>query len=260
MSILDEIVLKKREEVLRIKKNIHVASLEHAINKLPYPRDFGAAMLKECGTRNNIIAEIKKASPSKGLIRASFNPQDLALMYEENGAVAISVLTDTTFFHGKLDDLAAVKKAVTIPVLRKDFILDPCQIYEARATGADAVLLIVAILKDMELDRLMRICAELGLAALVEVHDHEELARALSSGARIIGINNRNLNTFKTDMSTTLKLLSAIPEDATVVSESGIKSPEDIDRLRGSGVDAFLIGETLMSSPNPGTTLRKLVG
>lgn len=260
MSILDDIVRKKREEIRRAVINRNRSSLENTIATLPEPCNFSAALLREYGTRNRIVAEIKKASPSQGVIRNDFDPQDIAASYEKNGAVAISVLTDETFFQGSLDHLAAVKRSVTIPVLRKDFILDPYQIYEARACGADAVLLIVAILDDHGLGLLLRLCADLGLSALVEVHDHEELTRAIGAGSRIIGINNRNLKSFSTDIRTTLSLMPSIPADVAVISESGIRSAEEIATLRAAGVDAFLIGETLMQSTSPGNTLRGLVG
>jgi indole-3-glycerol phosphate synthase len=259
MSILDDIVRRKRDEIRCSDKSSNIRVLRDTIKALPQPRDFAAALSMEYGARNRIIAEIKKASPSKGVIRRDFDPSEIALSYEKNGAVAISVLTDETFFQGSLDHLDAVKRSVTIPVLRKDFILEPFQIYEAFACGADAVLLIVAILDDHQLGMLLQLCAELGLAALVEVHNREELSRALDAGSHIIGINNRDLNTFITDIKTTLTLLPAIPENVVTVSESGIQSAGEIQRLRTAGVDAFLIGEALMQSPSPGEALRSLV-
>jgi len=260
MSILDDIVCRKREDLLHSKRHVDVGYLESLISHSNSPRDLAAAIASAPGGHNKIIAEIKKASPSKGIIRDNFDPPAIAMLYQENGAVAISVLTDTPFFQGRLEHLAAAAKVVTIPVLRKDFIIDSYQLYEARAHGADAVLLIAAILSDQELDFFLGICDALSLSALVEVHNHEELKRALSFEARIVGINNRDLNTFKTDIATTLQLIADIPNDVTVISESGLSSPEEIGILRAAGVDAFLIGEALMKSSNPGNTLRALVG
>lgn len=208
--------------------------------------------------RVNVIAECKRRSPSKGVLAASYDPVAIARRYEEGGAVAISVLTEPTFFDGALDHLTAVRAAVTLPLLRKDFIVDDYQLHEARASGADAVLLIVAALEQRELVRLQEKARELGLAALVEVHDEEELARALDSGARIVGVNNRNLRTLTVDVEASYRLAALIPSTVVAVSESGLGSREELDRLASAGYRAFLIGERFMTAPDPVGALRSL--
>jgi len=207
-----------------------------------------------------LIAEVKKASPSRGLIRADFDPAEIAAAYEEVGASAISVLTDEKYFQGRLEYLEAVHRAVSLPVLQKDFIIDPYQVYEARAALADAILLIVAALCREELTEFMALAEELGMASLVEVHTSEELDVALEIGARIIGINNRDLRTFETKLDTTLGLAPRVPADRILVSESGIFTRADVERLMGAGVDAILVGESLMREPDPGTKVRELLG
>ena len=207
-----------------------------------------------------MIAEVKKASPSRGLIRADFDPAEIAAAYEEAGASAISVLTDEKNFQGRLEYLEAVHRAVSLPVLQKDFIIDPYQVYEARAALADAILLIVAALCREELTEFMALAEELGMASLVEVHTSEELDVALEVGAKVIGINNRNLQTFETKLETTLELAPKIPSDRILVSESGIFTRADVERLMAAGVDAVLVGEALMREPDPGTKVRELLG
>jgi indole-3-glycerol phosphate synthase len=209
--------------------------------------------------RVNVIAECKRRSPSKGVLAASYDPVAIARRYEDGGAVAISVLTEPAFFDGALEHLTAVRAAVTLPLLRKDFIVDEYQIYEARAAGADAVLLIVAALEQPELVRLQECAHALGLAALVEVHDETELARALDSGARIIGVNNRNLRTLTVDVDASFRLAASIPRTVVAISESGLGSLDELERLASAGYRAFLIGERFMTAPDPAGALQALI-
>jgi indole-3-glycerol phosphate synthase len=235
-----------------------LAELERQLAAAPPLRDFRGA-LDRAGTVQ-IIAEVKKASPSAGVIRSDFDPVQIARVYEQHGAAAISVLTDTPFFQGHLSYLLAIRQAVTLPLLRKDFILDRYQLLEARLHGADAVLLIAEILLGEALPRLLRQTRDLGMEALVELYDAENLPRVLESGARLIGVNNRDLRSFVTRLEHTLELAERIPADCCLVSESGIRTAEDIRRLQQAGVRAVLIGETLMRSPDVGTTLDELRG
>lgn len=207
----------------------------------------------------NIIAECKRRSPSKGVLLAAYDPVPIARAYQEGGAAAISVLTEPTFFDGALAHLAAVRGAVDVPLLRKDFIVDEYQLLEARATGADAILLIVAALDQATLVRLQAQAWQMGLATLVEVHDDEELARAVDSGARVIGVNNRNLRTLQVDVAASDRLAAAMPRSVTAVSESGLQSRADVERLSAAGYRAFLIGERFMTDPNPAAALRGLM-
>ena len=207
----------------------------------------------------NVIAECKRRSPSKGVLATSYDPAALAAAYERGGAAAISVLTEPTFFDGALEHLAAVRRTVHVPVLRKDFIVDEYQLYEARAFGADAVLLIVAALEQHDLVTLQRRAMELGLAALVEVHDEEEIRRASDAGARIVGVNNRNLRTLAVDVDASHRLAALIPRDVVAVSESGLQTRADLDRLRGNGYRAFLIGERFMTDSDPAAAIRELI-
>jgi indole-3-glycerol phosphate synthase len=209
--------------------------------------------------RLNIIAECKRRSPSRGILRAAYDPISIARAYEGAGAVAVSVLTEPTFFDGALEHLAAVRAAVSLPLLRKDFVLDRYQLLEARANGADAILLIVAALGDAELRCLHQQARELGLAALVEVHDAGEVDRAIAAGAEIIGVNNRNLRTLAVDIAASEQAAARIPSHAIAVSESGLKSREDLLRMRTLGYRAFLIGERFMTAPDPGDALRRLI-
>jgi indole-3-glycerol phosphate synthase len=209
--------------------------------------------------RVNIIGECKRRSPSRGVLRADYDPVAIARSYEAAGAAAISVLTEPTFFDGALEHLSAVRAAVTTPLLRKDFVVSDYQLLEARATGADAVLLIVAALNDEELRRLLRTARDLGLDPLVEVHDEEELARAIDAGADTVGVNNRNLRTLTVDVEASERLIAKMPSHVVAVSESGLKSGNDVKRLRASGYRAFLIGERFMTSPDPGRLLGELL-
>lgn len=255
--ILDKIVETKKSEVAAQKERVSRAALEERIARRPPARDFAAAL---AGSRGAIIAEVKRRSPSRGVIRAGVDPAAIARTYERHGAAAISVLTDETFFGGSSADLEAVRKAVALPVLRKEFIIDPYQILEARAIGADAILLIAAILTAEELRRYRELAASLGMASLVEVHDREELEAALASGAQIIGINNRNLRSFVTDIGTSLALAPLIPKGKIALAESGIRTRPEIEALLEAGIGAFLIGETLMAAPDIGSKLEELRG
>ena len=262
MSMLDDILLDKAAEVAACCRRLPLTELQRQTHDLPRPRNFLAALQNGgSGPENTcrVIAEVKKASPSKGLIRPDFDPVAIARSYAANGATALSVLTDTKHFQGHLSFLERINQAVPLPLLRKDFTIGAYQIYEARVAHADAILLIVAALGIDLLEELLALAEDLGMAALVEVHTVEELARVLPLRPRLIGINNRDLQTFHTDIETTLRLLPLIPDDVVVVSESGIKTATDIARLWDKGVDAFLIGESLMRAPDPGAQLRELL-
>lgn len=257
--ILDEIVADKRLELEARKRALPLFELEKEALRQPAPLDFSAALR---GERIRLIAEVKRASPSKGLIRADFDPVAIAKIYADNGASAISVLTEVRYFQGSLSYLPEIKAALgdrKIPLLRKDFLTDPYQIYESRAHGADALLLIAAILSPEKLKELLQLSHKLGMSCLVEVHNKAELKIAVESGARIIGINNRDLNTFETDLTTTERLRPLIPKDRIVVSESGIKDRKDMEKLRGWGVDAVLIGESLMAAPDIAAKMKELL-
>lgn len=255
-TILDRIVAARRESVSHRKRVLPDVALKFAVQKQAAARDFAAALSRPgC----NVIAELKKASPSLGLIRENYQPVPLARSLEAAGAAALSVLTEEEFFQGSLADLKDVKKAVSIPILRKDFIVDPWQVWEARAAGADSFLLIVAVLSDELLAELLALGRELGMEPLVEVHSREELARANAASAKIIGVNNRDLRDFKVSLQTSFDLVQAIPENAVAVSESGLHNREDIERLRSAGFDAFLIGERVMKQADPGVGLKELL-
>ena len=256
--ILDKIVEIKRREVAGRKETIPLRALERMITGMPPARDFQAAL--NVGAGCAIIAEVKRRSPSWGLLRADFDPVRIAREYESHGAAAISVLTDETFFGGSDADLTSVKDAVTLPILRKEFIIDPYQVYETRAIGADALLLIAAILTEGQLREYRELAASLGLAALVEIHTRAELEKTLAAGAEIIGINNRDLKTFVTDIRTSVEFASLIPKDRIAVSESGIRNRQDVEVLTKAGVRAFLIGETLVAAPKIGPKLLELLG
>jgi indole-3-glycerol phosphate synthase len=243
MNRLDEILRVKRDEIERLRPG--AAELDRQALQRNDFRSFRSALKRPDG-KLALIAEIKKASPSAGLIAQSFNPVEIAKDYERAGADAISVLTDEQFFHGRLEHLGDVRRAVSVPLLRKDFILDEVQVAESVAAGADAILLIVAVLDQKRLVELSKVVAKYQLDALVEVHTLEELRRALEAGAEIVGINNRDLATFDVDLSVTEKLCREVPDEIVLVSESGIKSAEDVARLEGCGVDAILVGESLM--------------
>jgi indole-3-glycerol phosphate synthase len=256
--ILEKIIEVKRREVAARKALRSRAVLEEMIAGHPPARDFKAALGAEAGCA--IIAEVKRRSPSRGLLLMDFDPVRIALEYESHGAAAVSVLTDETFFGGSDADLTAVKDAVILPVLRKEFIIDPYQVCETRAIGADAILLIAANLTEGQLRDHLTLAVSLGLAALVEVRDREELEKALSAGAEIIGINNRDLKTFVTDLRTSITLAPLIPKGRIAVSESGIRTRAEIETLLKAGIRAFLIGETLIAAPEIGPQLKELLG
>jgi len=255
--ILDRIVAAKREEVARLKKETPLVRLQEDISNLPPTRDFrGAISHRPCA----IIAEVKRSSPSKGRIREQFDPVHIASIYQEHGAQAVSILTDEQFFEGKGDYLTAIKKAISLPLLRKDFIIDAYQIYETRALGGDALLLIAGILDKGQLQEYIELAEHLGLAPLVEVHTKAELGKALAAGAEIIGINNRDLQTFSTDLKRTLELCPLIPKGKIVVTESGITTRRDIELLMEAGIHCFLIGQALMQAHDIGKKLGELLG
>lgn len=265
MTILDRILERTRADVERRKVSTPPARLEAACAAAPPPRDFAAAIRRASAAPRRqgwirIIAEVKKASPSRGVIREDFDPVTLAQEYEKAGAHGISVLTDAPFFQGSLQDLAAVRDAVALPILRKDFHVEAYQVWEARAAGADAVLLIAATLADPALRELLALSRALSLTALVEVHTGDELERALAAGAQVIGINNRNLATFEVTLDTTFALLPRVPPDRVLVSESGIGTAEDVRRLAEAGADAVLVGEGLLRHADVGAALRRLAG
>ena len=240
------------------KRVLPDVALKIAAEKNEPARDFFGALARDSAF--NVIAELKKASPSKGLLRENYAPADLAAALAGAGAAALSVLTEEEFFLGSLGDLKLAKKAAAVPILRKDFIVDPWQVWEARAAGADAFLLIVAILGDETLRELLELGRSLGMEPLVEVHSREEIMRAIASSARIIGVNNRDLRDFNVRIETSLELISEIPEECVAVSESGLRTHEDLVRLRKAGFDAFLVGEHLMRYAEPGEPLRALIG
>jgi indole-3-glycerol phosphate synthase len=254
-TILDEIVARKRQEIAVARAAVPEADLERRVEHLPPVRDF-VGNLRRPGLR--IIAEVKKASPSAGVIRADFDPVAVAKIYEAHGADCLSVLTDRHYFQGDLSYLTATRGAVALPVLRKEFILDRYQLLEARAAGADAVLLIAEILPGSQLKELFDTATALGLHVLVELHDATELTRVVDSGATLIGINNRDLRTFKTELRHTLDLLPHVPTGRAVVSESGIKTRDDMRLLESAGVRAVLVGESLMRAPDIGAALDRL--
>jgi indole-3-glycerol phosphate synthase len=257
-TILDKIVAGKRREIEEARTRVPVRELESQLTQAPAVRDFRAAL--EQPGQIQIIAEVKKASPSAGILRADFDPVAIAKTYEEHGAACISVLTDEPFFQGSLQHLSAIRQRVKVPLLRKDFILDRYQLLEARTAGADAVLLIAEILEGEQLPRLLHEVEDLGLQALVELYDGDNLSGVIDSGARLIGINNRNLHTFVTRLEHTLELVDRVPRDMCLVSESGIRDRKDILRLGQAGVRAVLIGETLMRAPDIGAKLDELKG
>ena len=258
-DILRRILARKAEEVAERRTRRPESELRARRADGPPPRPFGRA-LEERGARHRpaVIAEIKKASPSKGLLRTDFDPPALARSYARAGAACLSVLTDEDFFQGADAYLQQAREAVDLPLLRKDFTLDPYQILEARVLGADCILLIAAALDDTRLDEFTHQAYELGLEVLLEVHNGEELERALTTPARLIGINNRDLRSFQVSLDTTLELLPHIPRDRLVVTESGIATREDVQRLMEAGVYAYLVGETFMRAPDPGEALRAL--
>jgi indole-3-glycerol phosphate synthase len=255
--ILQKIVENRREEVARQKEILPIRELRQMLADRPQTHDFEAAIRnRDCA----VIAEVKRSSPSKGRIREDFDPIGIAGLYEENGAAAISILTERKFFEGQAAHIPQIRKSVRLPLLRKDFIVDPYQINETRVLGADALLFIARLLEAGELRDFIGLASELGLAALVEVHDEKDVEKAISSGARIVGINNRDLATFRTDLAVSIGLAHRIPKGITVVSESGISSRGDIETLMSAGIHAVLVGESLMREQNIGKKLRELLG
>jgi indole-3-glycerol phosphate synthase len=258
-DILNKILKRKAEEVAERRAAVSLSELRTRLPGAPAPRAFvGAIETRLKAGKPAVIAEIKKASPSKGLLRADFHPAEIARSYERGGAACLSVLTDKDFFQGADEYLIDARAACALPVLRKDFTIDPYQVIEARAIGADCILLIVAALDDTVLHELTALAHELRMDVLMEVHDAAELDRALALNARLIGINNRNLRSFETRLDTTLDLLPKIPKDRIIVTESGIHSPADVALLRGHGVNAFLVGEEFMRAEDPGARLAEL--
>jgi indole-3-glycerol phosphate synthase len=260
-DILNQIVEVKRQEVAAARKRVPLEAMRDDALSRVLTRDFeGALRRKIAAGRSAVIAEIKKASPSKGLLRADFIPADIAQSYAEAGAACLSVLTDRQFFQGQNDDLKQARASCDLPVLRKDFIVDPYQVYESRVVGADCILLIAACLQDEQMAELEAIARSLDMAVLVEVHDGPELERALRLETPLLGINNRDLRTFEVKLETTLSLMERVPPGKLLVTESGILGPADVKRMRDAGVHAFLVGEAFMRAEDPGAALTALCG
>ncbi len=258
-DILKKIMHRKAEEVRARVERRPLAELRAALADAPPSRGFADALVARVAAGGPaVIAEIKKASPSKGVLRPDFHPAEIAASYAAGGATCLSILTDRDFFQGSETHLIEARAACDLPVIRKDFILDPYQVYEARGLGADCILLIVACLDDTRLAELSDLAAELGLDVLVEVHDAEELARAIRVPGHLVGINNRNLRSFEVSLETTIGLLDSVPAERLLVTESGILAPGDVARMRRHGVHAFLVGEAFMRAPDPGTELQRL--
>ena len=260
-DILNTILARKAQEVTALKVRASLAEQRARAADAPPTRGFEAALRAKLAKGvSAVIAEVKKASPSKGVLRSDFNPAEIAASYEAGGAACLSVLTDIDFFQGSDAYMQAARAACALPVLRKDFIIDAYQIYEARALGADCVLLIASALQDSRLAEYSEIARELGLDALIEVHDGDEMARALATRVSLIGVNNRNLRTFETDVDTSVKLKRDFPEARLFVTESGVHSTSDVKKLRDAGIHAFLVGEAFMRQPDPGAALTALFG
>ena len=255
MTILDRIVKTKRAEIAAARESVSAQALEERCRSAPAVRDFVAALRAKSPA---VIAEIKKASPSRGVLRADYRPADIARSYQAGGAACLSVLTDREFFQGSSEDLRAARAACALPVLRKDFVIDPYQVLESRAMGADCILLIAACLSRAQMAELEGAARSLGMAVLVEVHDAAELEAALTLATPLIGVNNRDLRTFATRLETTLELLPRLPAGRLLVTESGILSVADVQRLRSAGVGAFLVGEAFMRAADPGAALLEL--
>jgi indole-3-glycerol phosphate synthase len=258
-DILDKIVAVKRDEISLARRHRDLASLRRDAESLGGQRDFiGAVRAKIAAGRSGVIAEVKKASPSKGVLREKFVPEQIAESYEEHGAATLSVLTDVNFFQGSAAFLRQARGACALPVLRKDFMVDAYQVFEAREMGADCILLIAACLDDAQMADLEAQAHALGMAVLVEVHDGAELDRALRLKTPLVGINNRNLRTFEVSLQTTLDLLRKVPSERLLVTESGIRTRDDVKRMRDANVNAFLVGEAFMRAPEPGVALAEL--
>ncbi len=258
-DILKKIIKRKAEEVTERQKQVSIEQLQNLLPAASTCRGFVHALGQKISSgKAGIIAEVKKASPSKGVIREDFHPAEIAKSYEQAGAACLSVLTDIDFFQGADAYLQQARAACMLPVIRKDFFIDPYQVYEARSLGADCILLIAACLTDAKMEELNSLAQNLGMDVLIEVHDEVELKRALPLNNRLIGINNRDLRTFETTLDTTIDLLGLIPDDRIVVTESGIHTPEDVARMRENKVNAFLVGEAFMRADNPGEKLSEL--
>ena len=258
-DILKKIVARKREEIAERSARVSIDELKAQLDGASPTRGFVEAIRNKIAAgQAGVIAEIKKASPSKGVIREHFVPAQIAKSYEQGGAACLSVLTDIDFFQGGDDYLKEARAACSLPVIRKDFIIDPYQVYEARVIGADCILLIAACLEDGQMRSLAELANELGMDVLIEVHDEEELKRSLPLNQPLVGINNRNLRTFEVGLETTLRMLGQIPADRIVVTESGIHTPEDVKLMRDSKVNAFLVGEAFMRAGEPGEKLAEL--
>jgi len=256
--ILDAIIANKKEELSETKRQVPFLDVKSKASHAEPARGFSKSLTGPGDIR--LIAEVKKASPSKGVIRDEFDPVTIAKIYEESGASSLSVLTESRFFQGNLAYLGLIRKAVKLPLLRKDFIIDEYQIHEARAAGADAILLIAACLEKQQIEDYLAIAHQLGLDVLVESHTYKELDRSLHAGAMLVGINNRDLTTFTVSLQTTLDLLKDIPDDRIVVSESGIRTRDDVAKLHQAGVDAVLVGESLMREKDIGIKVKELLG
>ena len=260
-TILDEIVANKRAELARARAAVPLDQLKPQLAAAPPVRDFFAALANGgAGSEIKLIAEVKKASPSQGLIRADFQPVEIARAYAAAGATCLSVLTDGTFFQGSLEHLRQIRAAVELPILRKDFVLDTYQLVEARAAGADAVLLIAECLDDCHLRKLHNEAIDLGLTPLVEFYEPANLPRVLAAGAQLVGVNNRDLRSFQVDLEHTIRLRNQVPADCVLVAESGIHTRDDVLRLQAAGVDAMLVGESLMRQPDIGVAVERLLG
>ncbi len=257
-TVLENIVAAKRREIAEHSQRTPASELRRRLADAPPPRDFFAPLAVDGPIR--LIAEVKHASPSAGVLRPDFDPVAIARAYAEHGASCVSVLTDGPYFQGSLADLEQVRAAIALPVLRKDFILDGYQLLEARAAGADAVLLIAECLDDCQLRKLHNEIIELGMTPLVELYERENLPRVVAAGAALIGVNNRNLHTFEVDLGHTLRLHQEAPDDCVLVSESGVKTRQDVQRLEAAGVDAMLVGETLMRQADVGAAVDQLLG
>jgi indole-3-glycerol phosphate synthase len=257
-SILQRIIETKLEEVaLRCRSHDQAAISARAADQPP-ARGFAERVISQCASESAVIAEIKKASPSAGVIRKDFQPADIAVSYELAGAACLSVLTDREYFQGHEDYLVEARNACALPILRKDFMVHPWQIYESRAIGADCILLIVAALKTDQLQELDGLARDIGLDVLVEVHDERELESALTTQATLVGVNNRDLHTFKTDLSTSERLRPLVPDGRTMITESGIHTADDVGRMKASDINAFLVGEAFMRAQDPGEALQTL--
>ncbi len=258
-DILVKILNRKREEIAQRSVKTSIEALQQQCQRADAVRGFIKAIESKINNKESaVIAEIKKASPSKGLLRADFQPADIARSYAQHGAACLSVLTDQDYFQGHEDFLLQARAACALPVIRKDFIIEPYQVYEARSINADCILLIVAALDDTRLQALFNLAHELNMDVLMEVHDKDEMQRALTTGARLIGINNRNLRNFDTSLDTTLSMLDMVNENHILVTESGIHSAEDVKLMRDNGVNSFLVGEAFMRAENPGEKLAEL--